>query len=243
MPTLMPSLLKYFVTVGAMLFIGLVGLNAVLEPGGPGLRIVHDTSKAKLVRHDPRASLVERLREEEAAQKASGRAEASPVQPAIPTVPTVPTAPAAVGSAQPIAVAKASVTQAAAVAQPQLAKPAAAEPPVAPTQVAAQPATASSHQSAAAALTGALTEDEARANRVAEEKAASEKSRKKRVARERARAKALEEASAARQQDRYFYGQRSAYAYSPPPPQQQQRPVFGPFSQNQGGFFGGGWGR
>src|ERR1044072_5877562 len=80
MPTLMPSLLKYFVTVGALLFVGLVGLNAVLEPRGPGPRIVQDTSKAKLVRHDPRASLVERLREEEAAQKASGKAEASPIR-------------------------------------------------------------------------------------------------------------------------------------------------------------------
>src|SRR3954471_15624829 len=80
MPTLMPSLIKYFLTVGALLFVGLVGLNAVLEPGGPGPRIVQDAPKAKLVRHDPRASLVERLREEEAAQKASGKAEASPAQ-------------------------------------------------------------------------------------------------------------------------------------------------------------------
>ena len=90
-----------------------------------------------------------------------------------------------------------------------------------------------------AALTGTLTADEARASRVVEEKAASEKARKKRISRERARAKAIEEASASRQQERYYYGQRPAYAYAPPPP----RPVFGPFSQNQGGFFGGGWGR
>ena len=77
MPTLMPSLIKYFITVGAILFVGLVGLNAVLEPGGPGPRVVQDSSKPKLVRHDPRASMVERLREEEAAQRASGKAEAS----------------------------------------------------------------------------------------------------------------------------------------------------------------------
>ena len=80
MPTLMPSLFKYFITVGAILFVGLVGLNAVMEPGGPGPRIVQDSPKAKLVRHDPRASLVERLREEEAAQRASGKADASPVR-------------------------------------------------------------------------------------------------------------------------------------------------------------------
>ena len=136
MPTLMPSLLKYFLTVGAMLFVGLIGLNAVMEPGGPGPRIVQDTPKSKLVRHDPRASLVERLREEEAAQKASGKAEASPVQPATTTVSAPPVAPV---SAQPAAPVRASVTQAAAVAQPQPVKPAIAEPPVAPAQVAAQP--------------------------------------------------------------------------------------------------------
>jgi hypothetical protein len=235
MPTLMPSLLKYFLTVGALLFVGLIGLNAVLEPGGPGPRVVQDTPKSKLVRHDPRASLVERLREEEAAQKASGRAEANPVQP---VTTTTSTAPAIAAPAQVAAPVRPTVTQAAAVAQPQPAKPVIQEPPVAPAQVAAQPpAAAADHQSAPAALTGAQTEDEARASRIAEEKATSEKARKKRAARERARTKAIEEASASRQQDRYYYGQRPAYAYAPPP-----RPVFGPFSQNQGGFFGGrGW--
>ena len=116
MPTLMPSLVKYFLTMGAILFVGLIGLNAVMEPGGPGPRIVQDTAKSKLVRHDPRASLVERLREEEAAQKASGKAEASPVQPATTAVSTPPVAPV---PAQPVAPARANVTQAAAVAQPQ----------------------------------------------------------------------------------------------------------------------------
>lgn len=235
MPTLMPSLLKYFITVGAILFVGLIGLNAVLEPGGPGPRIVQDSPKAKLVRHDPRASLVERLRDEEAAQRASGKAEASPLQPA---TTTISAAPAVTGSIQPAAPARANVAQAGAVAQPQLGRPALAEPPVAPAQIAAQSPAAAEPRSAPAALTAVPTEDEARASRAAEEKAASDKARKKRVARERARAKALEEASASRQQDRYYYGQRPAYAYAPPP-----RSGFGPFSQNQGGFFGGGWGR
>ena len=225
MPTLMPSLLKYFMTVGAMLFVGLIGLNAVMESGGPGPRIVQDSPKAKLVRHHPRASLVERLREEEAAQKASGKAEALPVpQPATVAISTPPAAPA-----RPV------LTQAAAVAQPQPTKQPAAEPiPV--TSAAPAPAV-DDHQSAPAALTGLPTEDDTQSVRVAQEKAAAEKARKKRVARERARAKAIEEASAARQQDQYYYGQRSAYAYAPPP-----RPV-GPFGQNQGSLFGGGWGR
>src|SRR3954447_23764753 len=129
MPSLMPSLFKYFVTIGAILFVGLIGLNAVMEPGGPGLRVVQDSPKAKLVRHDPRASLVERLREEEAAQKASGKAEANPVQPApAATVAPAPTQPAPAASPQPAGI------QAAAVAQPQPVKQAAVAP-VAPAEV------------------------------------------------------------------------------------------------------------
>src|SRR5436190_12159658 len=227
MPSLMPSLFKYFVTIGAILFVGLIGLNAVMEPGGPGLRVVQDSPKAKLVRHDPRASLVERLREEEAAQRASGKAEASPVQAAAPKVSPVP----AVAPMPP------AVTQAAAVAQPQPAKQAALEP-VAPAKASAPVA---EHQSAPAALTGVATDDEAaRATRVAQEKAAAEKPRKKRVVRERTRARPFDETPAARQQDQYYYSQRApTYAYAPPP-----RSVFGPFNQQaQSGWFGGGWGR
>src|SRR3954447_18474632 len=141
MPSLMPSLFKYFVTIGAILFVGLIGLNAVMEPGGPGLRVVQDAPKAKLVRHDPRASLVERLREEEAAQKASGKAEASPVQ-AAPAATVAPApAQAAPTAPQPTGI------PAAAVAQPQP-----APVPVAPAEVHA-PAAIAQHRSAPAALT------------------------------------------------------------------------------------------
>src|SRR3954453_14908707 len=93
MPNLMPSLIKYFITVGAILFVGLVGLNAALEPGGPGPRAVQDSSKPKPVRQAPRASMVERLREEEAAQGASGKAEAS-VRQAATAIPAAAPAPA-----------------------------------------------------------------------------------------------------------------------------------------------------
>jgi hypothetical protein len=228
MPSLMPSLLKYFMAVGAILFVALVGLNAVLEPGGPGPRIVQDSPKPKLVRHDPRASLVERLREEEAAQTASGRAEAKPVQPGTAGTP----APVQVAPARP------AVTQAAALAQPVAAKPM-VDPPVAPAQVQAA-APAAEHHSAPAALTGVATEDEERATRLAHEKAAADKARKKRVAKERARVRSIEDTPASRHQDQYYYAQRApapAYAYAPPP-----RPVYGPFSQNQG-WFGSSWGR
>jgi hypothetical protein len=226
MRTLMPNLFKYFITVGAILFVGLVGLNAVLEPGGPGPRMVQDSPKAKLVRHDPRASLVERLREEEAGQKASGKAEAKPLLQPATVIPTAPSAPA-----QPVA------TEAAAVAQPQPVK-AIAQPPQPVKQAAIEPAAAApaEPQTAPAALTGVATDEEAARAIRTQEKAAAEKARKKRIARDRARTKAIEDAAASRQQDQY-YAQRPAYAYAPPP-----RPL-GPFSQNQGGLFGGGWGR
>lgn len=73
MPTLMPSLFKYFAVVGGILFAGLIGLNALLEPGGPGPKLVRDTTKV-VVRVDPHASKVERLRAEEAALKAAEKA-------------------------------------------------------------------------------------------------------------------------------------------------------------------------
>src|SRR4051794_35000128 len=182
MPTLMPSLIKYFITVGAILFVGLVGLNAVLEPGGPGPRIVQDSSKPKLVRHDPRASMVERLREEEAAQRASGRAEASvrQVATAIPTAAPAPVQPTVPAQAVPAA---------AAAAQPQPVKAAIQAQPV--KQAAAErvaPAPGAEHQSAPAALTGVPTDDEvARSARAHEKATAAEKPRKKRIVRERSR--------------------------------------------------------
>ncbi|TMJ02537.1 MAG: hypothetical protein E6G97_11945 [Alphaproteobacteria bacterium] len=79
MPSLMPSLLKYFTLVGGILFAGLVGLNAVMDTGGPGPRLVKDTKV--VVQVDPQASKVERLRAQEAALRAAEKAnpEAHPV--------------------------------------------------------------------------------------------------------------------------------------------------------------------
>src|SRR2546429_9980883 len=73
MPSLMPSLLKYFTIVGGILFAGLIGLNAMLEPGGPGPRLVKDTPKV-VVQIDPHAPKVERMRAEEAATKEAAKA-------------------------------------------------------------------------------------------------------------------------------------------------------------------------
>ena len=85
MPTLMPSLFKYFAVVGGILFASLIGLNALLEPGGPGPKLVRDTTKV-VVRVDPHASKVERLRAEEAALKAAEKANPA-AQPVIVTEP------------------------------------------------------------------------------------------------------------------------------------------------------------
>ena len=65
---MMPSLFKYFRNVGVVLFVLLVGLNAVMDKGGPGLHLVDAPKKMTSDRHDPQASKVERLRAEEAAQ-------------------------------------------------------------------------------------------------------------------------------------------------------------------------------
>lgn len=214
---MMPSLLRYFTIVGGILFAGLIGLNAMLEPGGPGPRLVKDT-KAVPIRHDPHASKVERLRAEEAAQKAAAQAEAP-----------VTVAAAAVAAPQP-------VTQAAALRAVQPVKQAAAQPAPQPVMPAAAPpapdvsAPPVADVSAPAALTAqAPVQDEARVARLAKEKekAQAEKARKARLARERARARVIEEASA-RRQDQFYYG------YAP-------QPSYGPFAQGQP--FGGGWGQ
>src|SRR5829696_7682800 len=103
----MPSLFKYFTIVGAVLLGLLMIANSVLEPGGPKPSVV--TPKV-IVKHDPRASLVERLRTEEAARDAAAKGEALP-PPAEPVVPVAqpddhmtPAKPEAVRVAAPAAV-------------------------------------------------------------------------------------------------------------------------------------------
>ena len=73
---MMPSLFKYFALVGALLLGLLVLTNFVLEPDGPPRSAEKAPPKVKVVvKHDPGASRVERLRVEEAAQKAADRGE------------------------------------------------------------------------------------------------------------------------------------------------------------------------
>lgn len=185
MPTLMPSLLKYFAIVGGILFAGLVGLNAMLEPGGPGPRLVKNGPNKIVVQVDPHASKVERLRAEEAALKLAEKANPR----AHPVVVTEPLR-----------------------LPPLPLEPPAPEPVL---QAAVKPAPAAPAQSTPPALTPAEPEHaQQTAQQEAKHKALAEKARKKRVARERARTRAVQEASAAsRQQDQIYssYAPRPNY--------------------------------
>ena len=59
----MPSLFKYFTIVGGGLLGLLIALDTVMQPGGPGPSLVNVAApKVVVVKHDPQASRVERLR-------------------------------------------------------------------------------------------------------------------------------------------------------------------------------------
>ena len=74
----MPSLFKCFTIVGGGLLGLLIALDTVMQPGGPGPRLVNVAEpKVVVVNHDPQASRVERLRAEEAAFKATLKTELS----------------------------------------------------------------------------------------------------------------------------------------------------------------------
>jgi type IV secretory pathway VirB10-like protein len=69
----MPSLFRYFVVVGAVLTGLLFLASYLLAPDGTPVRAAGAMPQQISVQHDPRASLVERLRLEEAARKAAER--------------------------------------------------------------------------------------------------------------------------------------------------------------------------
>jgi hypothetical protein len=102
----MPSLFKYFTIVGAVLLGLLMLANSVLDPGAPKPRVVTAPPQV-IVKHDPRASLVERLRTEEAAREAAAKGEplASPVSFREPAVPAAQRAePGTPAQAEPVQV-------------------------------------------------------------------------------------------------------------------------------------------
>src|SRR3954470_20323828 len=123
MPSLMPSLLKYFTVVGGLLFAALIGMNALMEQGGPGPRLVKDTPKV-VVQIDPHASKVERLRAQEAALKAAEKADPAAHPVVVPEPRRLPREPGAqpVEQPQPVTQVAAKPVQA---AQPMSSMPAA----------------------------------------------------------------------------------------------------------------------
>ena len=73
---MMPSLFKYFTIVGGGLLAMLIAISAVTQPGGPGPSLVNAAApQAAVIRHDPQASRLERLRVEEAALRANAKIE------------------------------------------------------------------------------------------------------------------------------------------------------------------------
>jgi hypothetical protein len=97
----MPSLSKYFTIVGAVLLGLLIVANSLLEPDGPAPSVVKATPKV-IVQHDPQASLVERLRNEEAAQKAAAKGESPAGQLPVTQRDKPVTLPAAPAQAEPV---------------------------------------------------------------------------------------------------------------------------------------------
>jgi hypothetical protein len=84
---MMPSLFKYFTIVGGGLLALLIAVDAVMSPGGPKPVLLEAKApNVAAIKHDSRASLVERLRAEEAARTAA-RSSSTPLQVTISTYP------------------------------------------------------------------------------------------------------------------------------------------------------------
>jgi hypothetical protein len=183
----MPSLLKYFTIVGGILFAGLIGMNALMEQGGPGPRLVKEPPKV-VVQVDPHASKVERLRAQEAALKAAEK-----VNP----------------EAHPVVVTEPLRLPAEPVEQPQPATQVAAKPAQAAQPMSSMPVAATAPEREPVRPVQTAHEE-------SKHKAVAEKMRKKRIARERTRTRATQEASAAsRQQDQIYYSYAPRPTYGP----------------------------
>jgi hypothetical protein len=222
----MPSLFKYFAFVGAAL-LGLMSLaNFLLDPS-TGATVVSQSAPAKpavTVEHDPRASKIERWRNEQAALRTA-------------VTETSQTAPATTAAAK-AAVQTPAVQPVAAVA-PEIAKP--VEQAHAAVATPEAPAAPPLQTSDVSAITGVQTDDEraAEAARVKAEKQKAAKARKARAAARIAREQGAQmsgnqfyggsqQRNASNQQDQFYYSQRvprerqSFNAYAP-------RQGYGPF--------------
>jgi len=225
----MPSLFKYFAFVGAAL-LGLLSLvNFLLDPS-TGATVVSQSAPAKpavTVEHDPRASKIERWRNEQAALRSAATTETTQTSPA--------STAAAKATVQPVA---ASASESAKPIEQVHAAVMTIESPV------AAPAIAPLQTSEAAAISGVQTDDEraVEAARVKAEKVKAAKARKARAEARLARQQAEQgvqtsgntffggpqQRNASNQQDQFYYGQRvprerqAVNAFAP-------RQGFGPF--------------
>jgi hypothetical protein len=236
----MPSLFKYFAFVGASLLALISLANFLLDPSTGATAVATQTKTIPAIQHDPRASKIERWRNEQAALKAAEQTQtATNASLVTKSELAPPPAPQAAAVIEPV--------------QPARAEPAQAQP---------APALQTAHVSADLPE-AAEAPRAAELARIKSEKAkAAKAARKAKIARDRARADQLAreggqgqwqqgqwqqgqwqqgpnqffssagQRTASNQQDQFYYGQRpsreaAANAYAP-------RQNYGPF---------GGWGR
>jgi hypothetical protein len=223
----MPSLFKYFAFVGAALF-GLLSLaNFLLDPSTGATPVAKAPAKPTVaaVQHDPRASKIERWRDDQVALKTAQQTQTSQNASLVTKSVAEPPRPART----------ATVEQAKPQPAPQLAAVASVPTP-APPPVATAPARAPE----TSAIVGTESTDEiaaARAAKLAERKAkvAKAKARKERLARQQQTAR---DRYASNQQDQFYYGQRNT---TQQPFATHYSSAFAP--QQSYGPFGNGWGR
>jgi len=205
----MPGLLKYFGLVGVVLW-ALVSLASfLLEPStGATLAVATEPKSTIAIAHDPRASKIERWRDEQAALQAAAATKAG--EQALF---------AARFTAQP---GRFSPPARSEPERPQAARPAAT---IATAPAKLQPA------SEPVSIVGVPTAEEiaaARGHKAAERKVrlAKARARKERLAREQVAPKQV----ASNQQDQYYYGQRNQQPATPSSPGFQPQPSYGSFA-------------
>ena len=239
----MPSLFKYFAFVGAAL-LGLMTLaNFLLDPATVTTTGAIPAKPVIVVQHDPRASKVERWRNEQAALKAAAQTQTADNASLVTKSELAPPP-----AQQAVVAAPAPVpAQAQPVVQAPPAQTAAIQPVATQAEPALQTADVSAEHDAEAAHAAELARAKAEKAKAAK---AAKAARQAKAARDRARADQLardgnqgqwpqnqwqqgqnsffggQQRTASSQQDAFYYGQRgpreAANAYAP-------RPSFGPF--------------
>ena len=242
----MPSLLKYFAFVGTALLAMITLANFLLDPS-TGATVVASQAKVIPVQHDPRASKVERWRNEQAALKAATQTQTAENASLVTKSELAPPP-----RQQAVVIEPAQPVSQPAQVQPAQAQPAQAEPALQTADVSAEHDT----EAARAAELARVKAEKVKAAKAA--KAA----RQAKVARDRARADQLaqggqgpqqgpqqgwqqgqnqffsgaQQRTASNQQDQFYYGQRAPAPQQGPGNAYAPRPSYGPF-----GAVGRGW--